>query len=419
MKLLAIAGVNLRMLLRDRTNLFFVFVFPLALILVIGAAFGGSYEPRLGVVDQSGGALSARLVEGLRGLEHVRVERVPDQDSVVDGVEHGRLQAGVVIARDYDAALRDGRNTSVAFVARRDQAGMQMAVAVRSVADGQAAVVRAARFAQRQQGGPGGFDEALSAAERIGPTLPGVSVRTVTTGTALFPASLGRFDLGASQELLLFVFLTSLTSSVILITARRLGIAQRMLATPTPVRTILAGESAGRLVIALVQGVFIMVGSALLFGVDWGDLVASVTLLLVFCLVGAGAAMVTGAVFRTEQQAGGIAIFLGLGLGALGGSMVPLEVFSPGMRAVAHLTPHAWANEAFAELVRRGGGLTDIAPQLAVLLGYAVVLFAIGTWALRRSLSGGRHRGGPARDGAEGEATAEAKTGAGRGSDAG
>lgn len=394
MKLLAIAGVNLRMLLRDRTNLFFVFVFPLALILVLGAAFGGSYEPRIGVVDRGGGTLSARLVDGLRGLEHVRIERVTTERAVVDGVERGRLQAGVVIPQGYDATLRDGRNATIEFVARRDQTAMRLAVAVRSVADGQAAVVRAARFAQEQSegrdggAGAGSFDEELAAAERISSTLPGISVRSVTTGTALFPESLGRFDLGASQELLLFVFLTSLTSSVILITARRLGIAQRMLATPTPVRTILVGEAAGRLAIALVQGVFIMVGSALIFGVNWGNLAASVTLLLVFCLVGSGAAMVTGALFRTEQQAGGIAIFLGLGLGALGGSMVPLEVFSPGMRKVAHLTPHAWANDAFAELVRHGGGIVDIAPQLGVLLGYAAVLFVIGTWSLRRTLTG-------------------------------
>jgi ABC-2 type transport system permease protein len=77
---------------------------------------------------------------------------------------------------------------------------------------------------------------------------------------------------------------------------------------------------------------------------------------------------------------------LGLGLAALGGSMVPLEIFSPTMRTVAHITPHAWANDGFAELVRHGGNVLDIAPQLGVLLGYAAVLFLAGTWFLRRRL---------------------------------
>jgi hypothetical protein len=39
----------------------------------------------------------------------------------------------------------------------------------------------------------------------------------------------------------------------------------------------------------------------------------------------------------------GVSLLLGLGLGALGGCMVPLEVFSPVMQRVAHATPQAWA----------------------------------------------------------------------------
>jgi ABC-2 type transport system permease protein len=96
---------------------------------------------------------------------------------------------------------------------------------------------------------------------------------------------------------------------------------------------------------------------------------------------------VIGATFRTEQQAAGIGIMLGLGLAALGGSMMPIEFFSDTMRTVSRFTPHAWANEAFAELVRRGGGLVDVAPQLGVLAGYAAALFLLGSWLLRRALT--------------------------------
>jgi ABC-2 type transport system permease protein len=188
---------------------------------------------------------------------------------------------------------------------------------------------------------------------------------------------------------LLFVFLTSLAGAPGLIEIRRLGIGRRMLASPTPVRTILAGEALGRVAIALVQGAIIMLGAGLLFGVNWGDPLGAVVLLTAFALVASGAAMVMGAVFRTEQQAGAVGIMLGLGLAALGGSMVPIEIFSDTMRTVAKVTPHAWANEAFAELVRHDGNLLDIAPQLGVLAAYALVLFLLGGWLFRRSLTRG------------------------------
>jgi len=102
-----------------------------------------------------------------------------------------------------------------------------------------------------------------------------------------------------------------------------------------------------------------------------------------FSAVGAGAAMLMGSVFSNDQQAGGVSIMASLGLAALGGAMVPIELFSPTLQRVAHLTPHAWAIDAFAELVRRGGTVVDILPELGVLSLYAVVLLSLAAWRLR------------------------------------
>ena len=85
-------------------------------------------------------------------------------------------------------------------------------------------------------------------------------------------------------------------------------------------------------------------------------------MILSFALVSTGAAILLGSLFSSEQQAGPVALLLGLGLAALGGSMVPLEVFGPAARAIAHLTPHAWANEAFTKLVKHGGDLVSVLP---------------------------------------------------------
>ena len=99
--------------------------------------------------------------------------------------------------------------------------------------------------------------------------------------------------------------------------------------------------------------------------------------------------MLLGALCSTEQQAGPIALLLGLSLAAFGGSMVPLEVFPSSVRAVAHVTPHAWANDAFSELLDQGGGIVDVLPQVAVLLGFAGVAVTLATWRLRRVIVGG------------------------------
>jgi len=56
------------------------------------------------------------------------------------------------------------------------------------------------------------------------------------------------------------------------------------------------------------------------------------------------------------------------------------------MRRVAHITPQAWGNDAFARLVGHGASINGILPQLGVLAAYAAVLLVLATWRLRRVL---------------------------------
>lgn len=152
-------------------------------------------------------------------------------------------------------------------------------------------------------------------------------------------------------------------------------------------RTIVLGQAGGRFLVALTQAVYIIVASLLLFGVDWGDPIATGVVVLLFCAVSAAAGLLIGATLHNDSQAGGVALGVGLGAAALGGSMVPLELYPETMHIVAQVTPHAWANGAMAEIVRRDGTLVDILPQVGVLAAMAVVLFALGSWSLQRTLT--------------------------------
>jgi ABC-2 type transport system permease protein len=97
--------------------------------------------------------------------------------------------------------------------------------------------------------------------------------------------------------------------------------------------------------------------------------------------------MLIGSILETEQQALAAAVLLGLGLAALGGSMVPLMFFTPLMLDIAHIAPHAWGNEALTTLVRNGGGLTNVLPQIGALAAFAVVTFSLAIWRLRHELT--------------------------------
>ena len=385
MSALVIARTELLRLLRDRSNLFFVFIFPLLLVVLIGSAFGGGMDQRLGVVASDE---ASEFVESLDGLDGVAVVEVDTEGELTERVARGGLVAGVLVP-DELATGGTAEGGQVVFVARDDGMGLGLRALVDAVVTERAAVLDAARVASLVDDGPS--SQHLEIARELQATLPGVEVRVEDVGgdeLAREFAGLGQFDLGASSQLFLFTFLTSLAAAGALIQSRQLGVARRMLATPTSATAVLLGFGAGRLLIAITQAAYIVVASILLFQVDWGSPLPTTVVVLAFCLVAGGAGMLVGAALRNDSQAAGVGLGLALGMAALGGSMMPLEIFPEGLRLVAHVTPHAWANEAMAEIVRRDGGLESVTPHVGVLLGYAAVLYGLAVWRLRRTLSG-------------------------------
>lgn len=385
MKVWAIGMANIRRMIRERSNIFFVFIFPIAIILLIGAQFGGGVNQVVGVHAADEGSIATAVVDALEGLEDIDVRSYDSEEELFTAVEEGAAQAGVSLPAAMEDTAAAGETVEIGYVSRTDGTGPQLQAVVGAAVADVMKPVGAAQFAAVETGTP--FEQTLVIAGEIAEGGPEIGVQVTAVGESLFPDTLGQFDLGASSQLVLFTFLTALAGSAALILTRQLGISQRMLSTPTSLGQIVVGESVGRFGTAMVQGVYIIVLTLIIFQVNWGDPIGATLLLVVFSAVGAAAGVLMGSVFSNDQQAGGVGVMLSIGLGALGGCMLPLELFSPTMQKVAHITPHAWALDGFAELVRRDGTTVDILPELGVLTLYAIVLLALASWRLRVAIT--------------------------------
>jgi ABC-2 type transport system permease protein len=379
-----IAGVEVRRFLRDRSNIFFVFIFPLLLILLLGSQFGAnSGQARVALSGGAGTELEKALSDQLEE-DGVQVS-IAGAGIVRDQLSRGRTDVGIFINDDDATAFAGGRPADLEVVTASQSGAQAVLQQVRASVQ----VVSTERRQQSLLESAGvGAPEAAAALEQARKAVEQPRVELVDTNdvTQAFQG-LGRFDLGAAQQLLLFVFLSSLTGAATLIKARRLGVIGRVMAAPVSSRQALAGQALGRFGIAAVQGGYIMVGTALLFGVDWGDPLLAGLVLVLFCAVAAAAAMVIGSVMDNDGAASGVGVGLGLVLAGLGGSMVPPEFFSDTLQTVSRFTPHRWAYDAFADIQRHDGTLADILPQLGVLAAMALALLALGSFLLQRSLS--------------------------------
>ncbi|WP_298888806.1 ABC transporter permease [uncultured Serinicoccus sp.] len=381
---LAIAWVELRRFLADRSNLFFVLILPLAMVAVIGWQFGSDRSGAPLSVQGPGGAATQALVEGWEDAE-LAVTLRDTPELVQEDVSRGSAEVGVLLDPEAEAAYRDGIPMELEIITGSSSEAPAVAQVVRAQAE--AVATEAAQVGLLETFGDEA--EARAALDDASTLVPPAQllVQEPEDPVAVAFEGVEQFDSGAVAQLLLFVFLSTLNAAPALIKARRDGVVRRTMAAPVTTAQAMAGLTTGRVVIALVQGAYIMLASSLLFGVRWGSLGVAVVVLLVFGLVAAGVAMVIGVLVDSEGAASGLAVGGGLVLGAVGGSMVPLEFYSDTLRQVAQLTPHAWANDAMAQIQRQGAGIADVWPQLGVLAAMAIGVLVLGSLLLRRSLA--------------------------------
>ena len=387
-KALDIARINLLRQVRDRADLFFVFVLPTIIIVALGLQFGGPGRARLGVVVPTGDAAAAELVRLLEAdTTRFEVRSIGSVEQLREQVERGQLEAGVAVPEGFADALQGAGTAEVAYLGTTDSLTLGLRAPVEAAVTRLGAVATAARIAVAE-GAAADWATAEQTAAGAFDSVPGVTIAVSQVGEVGLFAGFSQFTFGASTQLVLFMFLTSMTAAGALVDTKQLGVSRRMVSTPTSVGTIVTGEALGRLSVALLQAGYIVVMTAVFFGVSWGDPLAAGALIVAFGVVAAAVAMLVGAISTNPQQASSLGVFVGLALGALGGCMIPFQTMPDVMQQLARFVPHSWALLGLQTLIRDGGGIDTVAVNLAVLVGFGVVLMALAAWRFRKAIAG-------------------------------
>jgi ABC-2 type transport system permease protein len=88
-------------------------------------------------------------------------------------------------------------------------------------------------------------------------------------------------------------------------------------------------------------------------------------------------------VVKTEGQASGLSIMLGMVMALLGGCWYPIELFPPAVHSAVLVLPTTWAMRGLLDIVLRGQGLSGILLEAGVLTGFAALFFVLGVWRFR------------------------------------
>ena len=405
---------DLKIYSSQRGNLVGLLVIPVLLTVVIGWSLGrigggGPTRLRVDLIDLDGSDMSAQLIEELRAAndalvlcpldndadDYCRLEDEPlDMDRAIERARSGRTSALLVIPSGYAAALDDFQTVTIDYYSRSDP--MQPGPVLQSLN----AVLQRASSASMTKGVSAALLDNLTNAVAL-PALDGetrdsflntIYHRALQLSTDQPPAVLfrvadaddgeGGIDNGFNQSApgmgSLYVMFTVLGGMAVLLRERRQWTLQRLMALPLSRAQILGAKIGVYFTLGMIQ-FFIVFAVGAAFGMDFGSSPpALLATMAAFVLCITALTFALAPFIKSEGQASGLVLLLSLSLAPLGGAWWPLEIVPEFMQTIGHVSPVAWAMDAFQDLIWYDGSFTDVLPEIAVLLAAAAVLFIIG-----------------------------------------
>jgi len=352
MRVLTLAREDLRLTLRDRSSIFWIFIAPFLWVYLFGSMGGtsGSRQVKisLGVLLEDASPASERFVELLKGESFtVTVSRPNEARPSGEGAPSRNL----MIPAGFGERI-----------AKREKTVLELSETENANAEGTLAAQVALHKAIVR----------FLAGEAFGGLEPASDLVKVKSGWATVRKIPSGFYQSLPGNLVMFVLIATMTyGAALLAKERRDGMLRRLAASPLTRGELIAGKLIGRASIAAVQiGVFVLMG-LIVFKIEWGTSPVGLVLLLASFVVCASAlSLLAGTLFGSPDAASGIGIVLTLVMSALGGCWWPAEIMSKELKMAGHLFPAAWAMDGLNALLSWGGGVADILLPASVLLAY-------------------------------------------------
>ena len=409
-KVFDIAITDLRLFFSSRGNLVGLLLIPIAMTAVVGFAItpgSGPSSVQIDVVDHDQSELSDQFLDAIRSANSSLILCPMDNDEedicefdselpldiaqAVERLEGSKTFAVIEIPDGFEEAVRSFSSVNVGYLSDESLSApgyIQQAVdtALRRI-NGAVVASRVGTYVLEET------ELYLFSQEE----LKDFSNSTYDRATVLWgenPVSVS-FELTAAEDDdtdgsvegfgqsvpgmgSMYVMFTVFGGMVTLVGERKQWTLQRLVVMPVSRVQLLGGKILGRFILGLLQYVAVF-AVGIVVGLNFGgDLLALFLTMVIFTLAVTSLSLTLGTRVKSEEQAAGLTNLLGLTLAPLGGAWWSLEIVPEFMRTIGHVSPIAWAMDAYRSLIFENGDLSTILVPLAVLLGFSVVCFGVG-----------------------------------------
>ena len=416
--ILSIAKKDLRLMFRDKGDVFFTFAFPVLMAVLFGFVFGGQgggSRITLALANESGSKVAASLADDLVKDESFEVTRAETRDAAIAAVRAGKAAAAVVLpasieegagamfggggmeidciidpTRRAEAGLIQGKLNELAFrqfprmmadPAQSKRMFDQMRASIESSKDlspGQKLAGAALAAAGES------FSRSLSPEEAAsgGAGAEGGGFSPVQVKIEELPKRKGgprsTFDVSTPVGIVWGIAGCVGAFAASLVLERSRGTLARLRLAPISRTHLLAGKGLACFTTALLVQALLIVLAVLGFRCS----IAQPVMLAVGCTMAAfgftGLAMLIAGLCKTEAEANGAGRGALLVLALIGGGTIPLFFMPPVLQTLSYASPFRWAVLAIEGPFWRDTAVSEQIAPLVVLLAIGVGGFLAG-----------------------------------------
>jgi ABC-2 type transport system permease protein len=413
------AIVSLR---RDRAAMALSFVLPVVFFTIFAVIFGGHRDttPKVSVliVDEDHSTASQRLVQGLEqeGSLAVSIRPAPVKEieqpeytsaTAEAAVKQGEVPVAVVIPAGFGAnpiafGPPDANRPKIQLledssdaIAPQIVSGMLQKVAMTSMPDLMAD--QGMKYFDRFAGGltPEQRASVEKGLEYVREHHASISSASASNGGGLIAVN-ARAVVGENKRNpmvsfyaaaigVMFLLFTASGAAGALLDEAESGTLDRVLSSHVNMTSLMLGKLAFNSLLAFGQLVLMFLWGWAVFKLDfWTHIPGFIVMGVCTAVAVAAFGILLAASCHTRAQLGALSTLIILVMSAIGGSMFPRFFMPQAMQKAGLLTINAWAIDGFTKVFWRDEPISHLWPQVLVLLGIAVALFAIARRVARR-----------------------------------
>lgn len=349
------AKVAIRRAFRDKTALFFIFMFPLIFLFVFGGIFGkaSNVSFKVGLINESDSTFSKQFTDQLGKNDVFKIDSTAvTLDQAREKMGRGQLDAAIVLPKgfgDTGVQQRPGGQAVVYYTQNSDQAARTLTSVLDSVFQG------------------------------INKQLVKADVPFSVTTKQLNDSSLSPFDYTFAGLLGFSIIGLGIFGPVnVFPELKKNGVLRRLHTTPLRVWQYFLANVVSQSVIGLVSTALMFAVAILVFDLKLvGNVFELVPFIIVSIAMILGIGLALGGWAKNERQSAPLANIVVFPMMFLSGTFFPRFLMPDWLQQVSNFLPLTPVIDGVRLIATEGKHLIDLGPQLGLMAAWIIVIYFI------------------------------------------